>query len=59
MLGQKLNLAVHVEALLLLFMQRDFGSTSHIAPSIPDLEATSHVHPGPSVSNHMRIPEPK
>ena len=34
-----------------------FGSTSHIAPSIPTVEATSHAHPRPSVSNHMRIPE--
>ena len=30
-----------------------FGSTSHIAPSIPVVEATSHVHPRPSVSSHM------
>ena len=36
-----------------------FGSTSHIAPSIPVVEATSHFHPRISVSNHMRIPEPK
>ena len=32
-----------------------FGSTSHIAPSIPVVEATSHVCPRPSVSSHMRI----
>ena len=36
-----------------------FGSTSHIAPSIPVVEETSHVHPRPSASNHMWIPEPK
>ena len=36
-----------------------FGSTSHIAPSIPVVEATSHVRPRPSVSSHMRIPEPR
>ena len=34
-----------------------FRSTSHIAPSIPVVEATSHVHPKPSVNSHMRIPE--
>ena len=33
-----------------------FGGTSHIAPSIPVVEATSHVHPRPSVSNPIRIP---
>ena len=33
-----------------------FGSTSHIAPSIPMVEATSHAHLRPSVSNHMHIP---
>ena len=36
-----------------------FGSTSHITPSIPTVEASSHVHPRPSVSNPMRIPEPR
>ena len=36
-----------------------FGSTSHIAPSIPVVEATSHVRLIPSISNHMRIPQPK
>ena len=34
-----------------------FGGTSHIAPSIPVVEATSHVHPRPSVSNLMWIPK--
>ena len=41
------------------FHEERFGSTSHIAPSIPVVEATSHVHPKPSVSTHMRIPEPR
>ena len=36
-----------------------FGSTSHITPSILAVEATSHVHPRPSVSNHVWIPEPR
>ena len=36
-----------------------FGSTSHITPSIPVVEATSHVCPRPSVSSHMWIPEPR
>ena len=36
-----------------------FGSTSHIAPSIPVVEATSHVRPRPSVSSHLQIPEPR
>ena len=32
-----------------------FGSTSHIEPSIPVVEAISHVFPRPSVSSHMWI----
>ena len=36
-----------------------FGSTSHIAPSIPVVEATSHVCPRPSVSSPIRILEPR
>ena len=39
------------------FSVERFGSTSHIAPSIPAVEANSHVHPRLSVSNHMQIPE--
>ena len=35
------------------FHAKRFGGTSHIAPSIPVVEATSHVHPRPSVSNPM------
>ena len=41
------------------FHAERFGSTSHIAPSIPVVEATSHVHPRPIVSNHMWILESK
>ena len=33
-----------------------FGSMSHIAPSIPVVEATSHVHPRPSASSPIQIP---
>ena len=36
-----------------------FGSTSHIAPSIPVVEATSHGCPRPSVISHMQIPKPR
>ena len=36
-----------------------FGNTSHIAHSIPVVEATSHVHPRPSVSSPIQIPEPR
>ena len=36
-----------------------FRSTSHIAPSIPAVEATSHVRPRLGVSNPIRIPEPR
>ena len=35
------------------FHAERFGGASHIAPSIPMVEATSHVHPRPSVSNPM------
>ena len=35
------------------FHAERFGSTSHIAPSIPVVEATSHAHPRPNVSSHM------
>ena len=34
-----------------------FGSTSHIAPSILVVEATSNVHPRPSFSSNIQIPE--
>ena len=63
------NLAYHAESEIeptttprgtpIPFHVERFGSTSHIAPSIPALEETSHIRPRPSVSNQMRIPEPK
>ena len=34
-----------------------FGSTSHIAPSIPVVEATPHIPPKPRVSDLIRIPD--
>ena len=34
-----------------------FGSTSHIAPSIPAVEATSHIPPRSRVSDPIRIPD--
>ena len=39
------------------FHAERFGSTSHITPSIPVVEATSHAYPRPSVSSHMCILE--
>ena len=36
-----------------------FGNMSHIAPSIPAVEVTSHVHPRPSASSPIRIPDPR
>ena len=36
-----------------------FGSTSHIAPSILVVEATSHIPPRPSVSDPIGIPDPR
>ena len=36
-----------------------FGSTSHIAPSIPAVEATSHIPPRSRVSDPIRIPDPR
>ena len=63
------NLAHHVESEVepsttpggtpIPFHAKIFGSTSHIAPSILMVEATSHVHPRPSVSSHMQIPKPR
>ena len=40
------------------FHAERFGSMIHITPSIPKMEATSHVRPRPGVSNPIRIPEP-
>ena len=36
-----------------------FGSTSHIAHSILVVEATSHIPARPSVSDPIRIPDPR
>ena len=36
-----------------------FGNSSHIAPSILVVEVTSHVHPRPSASSPIQIPEPR
>ena len=36
-----------------------FGSTSHIAPSIPMVKATSHIPPRPRVRDPIRIPDPR
>ena len=36
-----------------------FGSTSHIAPSIPAVEATSHIPPRSRVSDPIKIPDPR
>ena len=36
-----------------------FGNTSHIAPSIPTVEATSHVCHRPGVSSPIWIPKPR
>ena len=36
-----------------------FGSTSHIAPSIPVVEVTSHVLPRSRFSDPIRIPDPR
>ena len=36
-----------------------FGSTSHIAPSIPVVEATSYIPPRSRVSDLIRIPDPR
>ena len=36
-----------------------FGNTSHMAPSIPVVEDTSHVRPRSGVSSPIQIPEPR
>ena len=41
------------------FHAKRFGSTSHIAPSIPVVEVTSHIPPRSMVSDPIRIPDPR
>ena len=41
------------------FHVKIFGDTSHIAPSIPMVEESSHAPPRPSVSNPIQIPGPR
>ena len=41
------------------YLVERFGSTSHIAPSIPAVEATAYVPPGSRVSDPIRIPDPR
>ena len=36
-----------------------FGSTSHIAPSVPVVEATSYIPPRSRFSDPIRIPDPR
>ena len=36
-----------------------FGNMSHIAPSILEVEVTSYVHPRPSVTSPIQIPDPR
>ena len=60
------ELAFHVESefepntmlggTLIPYHAERFGSTSHIAPSIPAVEATSHIPPRYRVSDPIRIP---
>ena len=44
---------------LIPYHVKRFGSTSHIAPSIPVVEATSHIPPRSKVSDPIRIPGPR
>ena len=44
---------------LIPYHVKRFRSTSHIAPSIPVVEATSHTPPRPRVSDPIRIPDPR
>ena len=41
------------------FQVERFGSSSHITPSIPMVEVSSHTHPRPSTSVPIRGPEPR
>ena len=63
------DLAFHVEyefepntmlgGTLIPYHAERFGSTSHIAPSIPMVEVTSHIPPRSRVSDPIRIPDPR
>ena len=44
---------------LIPYHEERFGSTSHIAPSISAVEATSHIPPRPRVSDSIKIPYPR
>ena len=44
---------------LIPFHAERFGSTSHIEPSIPVVEATSYLPPRSRVSDPIRIPDPR
>ena len=61
------DLAFHVESefdpntvpggTLIPYHVESFGSTSHIAPSIPVVEVTAHLPPRSRVSDPIRIPD--
>ena len=63
------NLTFHVESdfepstmpggTLIPYHAERFGSTSHIAPSVPVVEATSYIPPRSRVSDPIRIPNPR
>jgi len=63
------DLAFHVESefepntiprgTLIPYHAERFGSTSHITPSIPMEEVTSHIPPRSRVSDPIRIPDPR
>ena len=63
------DLAFHVESefepntmpggTLIPYHAERFGSTNHIAPSIPVVEVTSHIPPRSRVSDPIRIPDPR
>ena len=63
------DLAFHVESefepkampggTLIPYHAERFGSTSHIAPSIPAVEATSYIPPRSRVIDPIRIPDPR
>ena len=44
---------------LIRYHEKRFGSTSYIAPSIPVVEATSHIPPRSRVSDPIRILDPR